>query len=153
MKYNHQTCRDVIYQVWWKIVIRFDEMLFINFDEIHFVKFNETSFIRFDEMSLMFDESLSSRFDEFSSSINHLEKIRIKQSKHKRWDDQTWSRERIHKNIFARKKIWSRIFRSHFTFRNKMQNTLLTSSQQVAFFERNIFNLFAKKKDYQKKKL
>jgi hypothetical protein len=100
----------------------------------------------------MFNESLSSKFDEsFLSSINHFEKIRVKQSKHKRWNDQAWSEKRIHKNISVKRKIWNRIFRSHFTFRNKMQNTLLTSSQKIAFFERNILNFLQKKKLSKKK--
>jgi hypothetical protein len=158
MRYRHQ--------IWWNIIefneissslIRyhsseFDEMLFIKCDEIHFVKFDETSLIKFDEMTLMFDESLSSRFNEsFLSSINYFEKIRVRQSKHRRLNDQAWSQKRIHRDISAKEKIWSRISRSHFTFRDKMQNTLLTFSQQIASFERNILNLLQKRKIVRRK--
>jgi hypothetical protein len=88
-------------------LIRFDEMSFIRFDEMLLIKFNEIQLIRFDEMLFVkFDEllssSLMSRFRRAwwvaSSSfchfekieldfVRHLEKIRIEQSKHKRWDD------------------------------------------------------------------
>jgi hypothetical protein len=118
--------------------IRFDEMSFIKFDEIQLITFDEMSSVRFDEKSfsqiwrdrsyqiwwvvfVKFDESLSSslmnRFVKFLSFrkieldfVRHLEKIRIEQSKHKRWNDQAWSRERIHKNTFCKKKN----LKSHF---------------------------------------
>jgi hypothetical protein len=142
MRYRHQ--------VWWDI-IEFDEIS-SNLMKYRSSEFDETSLIRFDEMTLMFDESLSLKSDEsFLSSINHLEKTRVKQSIHKRWDDQAWSRERIHKNISAKEKIWNRISRSHLTFRNKTQNTLLISSQQVAFLEKNILNLLQKRKIVKRK--
>jgi hypothetical protein len=41
-------------------------------------------------------------------------------------------------NSFCKKQIWIVFLKSHFTFRNKtQQNKLLTSSQQIAFFENN----------------
>jgi hypothetical protein len=127
-------------------------MFVIEFNEIHFVKFDETSFIKFDEMSFMFNESLSFKFDEwFSLNINHLEKTRIKQSKHKRWNDQAWSWKRIHKNISAKKKSEIAFLDHIWHFWNKMQNMLLTFSQQIAFFEKNIFNFLQKKKIIKRK--
>ncbi len=62
-----------------------------------------------------------------------------------------------HENKFteilsAKRKIWNRIFRLHFTFQDKtQQDTLLTSSQHVIFFERT-FSVVAKKRNYQEQK-
>jgi hypothetical protein len=97
MRYNYQTCWDVTHQVWWKTVIKFDEMLFINFDEIHFVKLDETSLIRFDEMSLMIDESLSSRFDEFRQALIISKKI---ESNNRNIDDEIIKHD--HENEFTK---------------------------------------------------
>jgi hypothetical protein len=45
--------------------------------------------------------------------------------------------------ISLQEEIWNRIFRSHFTFRDKtQQNKLLASSQQVAFLEKQHFQLY-----------
>ncbi len=55
--------------------------------------------------SRQFNKSLSlclmSRSHQKHSSFEN----RVRQSKHRRWDDQTWSWKRIHKNISAREKI------------------------------------------------
>jgi hypothetical protein len=66
-----------------------------------------------------------------------------------------------HENEFTKmflQKIWNRISRSHFTFRDKtQQNKLLAFSQQIAFLENNqhfqLYQLlFTKKKEIVKKK-
>jgi hypothetical protein len=154
---------DVAHQIWWDAFIKFDEMSFIRFDEISLIRFDEMSSVRFDEKSssqawwdrsyqvwwvafVKFDESLSSslmsRLVKFLSSrkieldfVRHLEKIRVEQSKHKRWDDQAWSRERIHRNISARKNL-----KSHFsiTFHISRQNA--TKQVTSIFATINIFS-------------
>jgi hypothetical protein len=109
--------------------------------------------VKFDKIArIKFDESLSSRLMSrfrrvwwvVSSSschlekieldfVRHLEKIRVEQSKHRRWNDQAWSRERIHRDISARKNL-----KSHFSITSHIsrQDTLLASSQHVVSFER-----------------
>jgi hypothetical protein len=118
---------------------KFDEMSLIMFDEMSLIRSDEIHLIRFDEMSfsqvwwdrsyqvwwvvfVKFDESLSSslmsRLVKFLSlrkieldSVHHLERIRVEQSKHRRWNDQAWSRERIHRNTFCKEKN----LKSHFS--------------------------------------
>jgi hypothetical protein len=120
-------------------------MTFVKFDEILLIKFNKMRFSTSDEMSLV--SSLMSRFlrvwwvvlVEHSSSRKNLES-----------DNQNINDEMIkhdHENefteIFLQEKIWNRIFRSHFTFRDKtQQDKLLASSQQVAFLENQHFQLY-----------
>ncbi len=124
---------DVAHQIWWNALIKFDEMSLIKFDEIQFIRFDEMSFVKFDEKSsrsyqiwwvafVKFDESLSSnlmsRLVKFLSLrkieldlVRHLEKTRVEQSKHRRWNDQAWSRKRIHRNTLCKRKN----LKSHFS--------------------------------------
>ncbi len=106
--------------------IKFNKIQFITFDKMSFVRFDEKSFnqIWWKIVYIKLHESLSSNlmnrfrqvwwiaFVEFDESLHQVSvisknqiksrssfrKIRIEQSKHKRWNDQAWSRERIHKN-------------------------------------------------------
>jgi hypothetical protein len=88
---------DVVHQIWWDVA-----------HQIWWVKFDKIARIKFDES---LSSSLMSRFVKLLSLrkigldlVCHLEKIRVEQSKHKRWDDQAWSRKRIHRNTFCKKK-------------------------------------------------
>ncbi len=175
---------DVDHQIWWDALIKFDEIRLIKFDEMSLIRFDEIQLIRFDEMSsvrfdeksscsyqvwwvafVKFDKSLSSslmsRLVKFLSLrkieldlVRHLEKTRVEQSKHKRWNDQAWSRERIHRNILCKRKKSEIAFFDHIShFETRRKNTLLASSQQVVFFERNILILvFCKRRRLSKEK-
>jgi hypothetical protein len=83
------------------------------------------AFVRLDESSRQ-DSVISKKKKIELDFVRHLEKIRVEQSKHRRWDDQAWSRERIYRNTFyKREKVWSRISRSHLTFRDKTQKHVI----------------------------
>jgi hypothetical protein len=133
----------------------FDETQLLNlisnlmtFDEIHFVKFDEMLLIRNNEMLLV--SSLISRFRHvwwvaFVKAFVISNKV---ESDNRNIDDEMIKHD--HENEFteiflSKKKIWSRISRSHLTFRDKTQNTLLASSQQVASLERNMLSLLQKR--------
>jgi hypothetical protein len=86
-------------------------------------------------------------------SMRHSSKSEIRRSeKNWRWDDQAWSREWIISNNLCKRQIWIAFLRSHLTFRDKTQKTLLTyfrskqsqySLQQVNLHQRKFINSYS----------
>ncbi len=99
-------------QVWWVALLKFDEMsrqawrLIIN--AARQIENRHTS--------------LDNR--EWACVIR--QRWNLTNQKNWRWDDQAWSREWIISNNFCKEQIWIAFLKSHFTFRNKTQNTLAT---------------------------
>jgi hypothetical protein len=90
MKHSYQTW----YQVWWDLTRYISSSLMkCCLSEMMRCRSYQVWWIAF----VMSDESLSSKHS--SSRKNSSQTV-----EHKRWDDQAWSRERIHKDISAKKK-------------------------------------------------
>jgi hypothetical protein len=142
----HQIWWDIVHQIWWDIAHQIDEIQLIKFDDMSSVRFDEKSFsqVWWDRSYqvwwvafVKFDESLSSslmsrlvKFLSFRkielSFVRHLEKIRVEQSKHRRWDNQAWSRERIHRNTFCKKKNLKSHFSITFHISSKTQKHVIS---------------------------
>jgi hypothetical protein len=115
------------YQIWWVAFVKFDKSLSSSLMS-RFVKF--LSFRKIELILFVISKKLESN----SWNINN------EMIKH--------DHENEFKVIFsAKEKIWNRISRSHFTFRDKtQQDTLLAFSQHVVFFERTFLIVRERKK-------
>jgi hypothetical protein len=124
-------------------LIKFDERSFVSSLMNRFRQIWWIVFVEFDES---FSSNLMSRFIKSLSFrkielnfVRHLEKIRIEQSKYKRWDDQTWSRKRIHRNIFCKKEN----LKSHFSITFHISRQDATRHVISIFATRHVINIFA----------
>jgi hypothetical protein len=149
----HQIWWDTAHQIWRDVVCQIlmkSRLARIKFDE----SLSSSLMSRFRRVWWVVSSS-SCHFEKLElDSVRHFEKTRIEQSKHRRWDDQAWSQERIHRNTFCKKEKFEIAFFDHIShFETRRKNTLLAFSQQVASFKRNILILiFCKRRRLSKEK-